>query len=179
MNLADERILDELLDEAESRRYGDEPVGELEHALQTAHHAREAGAGDELVLAAALHDVGRLSCARRRATVHAHEYAGAAFVHRAVSLHAARVVAAHVNAKRYLVAVEPEYRARLSPASLRSLEKQGGALDERSAARFEQLPWARDALALRRWDDAAKMPGGAQLEVDELVHIFARFHGRG
>jgi len=178
MNPADEQTLRVLLDEAAARRYGDEAVGELAHALQTAHHAREAGAGDELVLAAALHDVGRLSVALRRASVRAHEYAGAGFVHRAVSLHAARVVAAHVNAKRYLVTDEPGYRERLSAASLRSLERQGGGLEPRSAAAFARLPWANEALALRRWDDAAKVPGGPELEVDELVRIFVRFHAR-
>ena len=36
---------------------------------------------------------------------------------------------------------------------------------------FEQTPWARDAAALRRWDDAAKVPG---LDVPGLPHYRSR-----
>ena len=42
-----------------ARSYGGEAVSELEHALQCADLARQAGAADDLTLAALLHDVGR------------------------------------------------------------------------------------------------------------------------
>ena len=42
-----------------ARQYGGEAVSELEHALQCAELAEAAGADQELVLAALLHDVGR------------------------------------------------------------------------------------------------------------------------
>ena len=41
-------------------QYSGEPVTQLEHALQTALLAEEAGADDELVTAALLHDLGHL-----------------------------------------------------------------------------------------------------------------------
>ena len=65
----------------------------------------------------------------------------------------------HVQAKRYLVAVDADYLAALSPASVHSLELQGGPMapDERDA--FEALPFAQQVVALRRWDDLAKQPG--------------------
>jgi len=40
--------------------FGDEAVSALDHALQCAALARTAGTGDEVVLAALLHDVGHL-----------------------------------------------------------------------------------------------------------------------
>ena len=41
-------------------QYAGEPVTMLEHALQSAHLAEQEGAGDELVAAALLHDLGHL-----------------------------------------------------------------------------------------------------------------------
>ena len=71
----------------------------------------------------------------------------------------ARPVALHVAAKRYLCAVDAGYADGLSPASTRSLEFQGGPLDARQARAFERRAGWQEAVALRRWDDAAKVPG--------------------
>jgi len=65
----------------------------------------------------------------------------------------------HVAAKRYLTGIEPTYLAGLSPASVHSLAQQGGPLRGVEIARFEALPFAQDAVRLRRWDDRAKTPG--------------------
>ena len=73
----------------------------------------------------------------------------------------------HVDAKRYLCATEPGYFVRLSAASVRTLALQGGPMMSAQAAAFEALPFARDAVAVRRWDDAAKVPG---LAVPGLEH---------
>ena len=64
----------------------------------------------------------------------------------------------HVQAKRYLCATEPGYFALLSQESDRTLELQGGPMTADQAAAFEALPFARDAVAVRRWDDQAKDP---------------------
>ncbi len=79
-----------------------------------------------------------------------------------------RPVALHVAAKRYLCAVEPGYAAALSLESQRSLVRQGGAFDARSAAAFARLPDAAAATALRRWDDTGKA-------IDAPVTRFAAF----
>ena len=71
----------------------------------------------------------------------------------------------HVAAKRYLCAVDKTYRDQLSPASVKSLELQGGAFTEDEVHAFEQQPHYQDAVRLRRWDDQAKVPG---LSVPEL-----------
>lgn len=59
--------------------------------------------------------------------------------------------------KRYLRAVEPGYP--LTPASVRSLQAQGGPLSDADLAAFREHPWWREAVALRRWDDEGKRAG--------------------
>ena len=56
----------------------------------------------------------------------------------------------HVAAKRYLCAVEPSYLAELSPASVHSLELQGGPYGPDEIPEFEASPYAEDAVRLRR-----------------------------
>jgi gamma-butyrobetaine dioxygenase len=61
-------------------------------------------------------------------------------------------------AKRYLCTVEPGYAGRLSPASVHTLALQGGPLTQAEAQAFKRLPHALNAVAVRRWDEAAKEP---------------------
>jgi gamma-butyrobetaine dioxygenase len=63
-----------------------------------------------------------------------------------------------VRAKRYLCAIEPAYLEVLSPGSVASLQRQGGPMDGAEVAAFEANPGWEDAVALRRWDDQAKVP---------------------
>jgi gamma-butyrobetaine dioxygenase len=65
----------------------------------------------------------------------------------------------HVAAKRYLCATEPGYFDALSPASILSLELQGGPMAPAEAATFAGLDHAAEAVRLRRWDEAAKEAG--------------------
>ncbi len=62
----------------------------------------------------------------------------------------------HVAAKRYLCAVDAGYFGLLSAESVRTLSLQGGPMTAAEVAAFEALPHARDAVAVRRWDDQAK-----------------------
>jgi predicted HD phosphohydrolase len=78
------------------------------------------------VLAAALHDIGRAEPVRTEFPGLPHEQAGAAFARDRVSEGVAWLIAQHVPAKRYLVAMDEAYFAQLSPESVRSLERQGG-----------------------------------------------------
>ncbi|MGW3150601.1 HD domain-containing protein [Streptomyces sp. NPDC001177] len=136
--------------------------------------ALDAGADDELVVAAALHDIGRARPARAEHPGLPHELAGAAFARHRLGERAAWVIAQHVPAKRYLVATDPAHHGLLSPVSVASLKVQGGPMDEGEAARFAAHPLAADAVALRRWDDAAKDPGGALLPMPALLAAHAR-----
>jgi gamma-butyrobetaine dioxygenase len=80
----------------------------------------------------------------------------------------------HVMAKRYLCAVEPDYFARLSPASVQTLALQGGPLTEGEARAFESMPHARAAVAVRRWDEAAKDPAMAAPPFDHFRPLLSQ-----
>lgn len=149
--------------------YDGEPVDQLEHALQAAHHARAAGADRELVLAALLHDVARspeVAGEPYDAGPLHHGEQGARWLAPLLGERVAWLAGAHVAAKRYLVATEPRYAAELTDVSARTLLAQGGAMDAEEVRAFASHPWWREAVQLRRWDDLAKVPGA---EVDGLA----------
>ncbi|HVL56788.1 MAG TPA: HD domain-containing protein [Burkholderiaceae bacterium] len=146
------------------RAYSGEQVSQLEHALQSAQAAERDGAADALVCAALLHDIGHLlndqgETPTLREIDDRHQYAAVPFLRGSFDDAVIAPIRLHVDAKRYLCAVEPDYLARLSPDSVRSLRLQGGAFGAVQAQRFAALPFAADAVRLRRWDDAAKVPG--------------------
>lgn len=143
-------------------RYG-EDVTQLEHALQTAHHAKGDGAPPELVAAALLHDVGHMmQKAGENAADHGidtrHEHISAGYLVRAFGPEVTEPIRLHVAAKRYRVAVDPAYVERLSKASLQSLALQGGPMSPDEIEAFLAEPAAQDALRLRAYDEAGKAP---------------------
>jgi len=162
MHIADEIIA--IFERKGSAAYFGEPVSQLEHALQAAWHAEQEGAPDALVVAALLHDIGHLlhDLPENIAGLgidSRHEDLGHAWLARYFSPEISAPVGLHVDAKRYLCATDPEYLKTLSPASLESLQLQGGAFSDAEAQEFLRRPFAREAIRLRRWDDLAKAPG--------------------
>jgi predicted HD phosphohydrolase len=113
-------------------QYGAEAVSQLEHALQCAGLAQEVGAHPELVAAGLLHDFGHLVAVRREEVEDVddvHQYVALRFLRALFPDAVLAPIGLHVDAKRYLCHVEPGYRDSLSPASRRSLERQGGVFD--------------------------------------------------
>jgi len=149
--------------------YMGEPVDQRAHALQAAGFALAAGADDELVVATLLHDIARVS--GDGSTPHAR--AGAEWCGSRFSDRVAWLVGAHVSAKRYLVATDPSYGDDLTGASQESLRHQGGPFTPTEAAQFAGHPWAADAVRLRRWDDAAKVPGAPEPEEAVVLQLVA------
>ncbi|WDG56499.1 phosphonate degradation HD-domain oxygenase [Pseudomonas chlororaphis] len=147
-------------------RFGDsdyigEPVSQIEHMSQAAQLAMAEGFDDEVVLAAFFHDIGHI-CGQDAENmggfgVVGHERLGADYLRRAgFSERLARLVEYHVQAKRYLTCKEPGYYERLSQASRRTLEYQGGVMSAEEARAFEQDPLCAVSLRLRHWDEQAK-----------------------
>jgi phosphonate degradation associated HDIG domain protein len=156
--------------------YLGEPVSQEEHALQAAYLAEQQGAPKHLIAAALLHDVGHLLHGLPQQVVDdiadrgidgRHEVLGEAFLRNYFGTAVADPVRLHVDAKRYLCYSDPEYLGQLSPASVQSLQLQGGPFSSEQAAQFENHPQWADALRLRRWDDQAKIPG---LDVPGVEH---------
>jgi phosphonate degradation associated HDIG domain protein len=144
--------------------YFGEPVTQLEHALQTAALAVEAGVPDSLVVAALLHDFGHLLHGLPETVAGdgidtRHEELGARRLRKYFGPEVSEPVRLHVASKRYLCAMEPAYFGQLSPASVESLRLQGGPMSAGEVAAFEDNPYFADGVRLRRWDDLAKIPG--------------------
>jgi phosphonate degradation associated HDIG domain protein len=150
-----------LFDAHGSIAYSGEPVTQLQHALQSATLAEQAGASRELIVAALLHDLGHLlnlqgESPTERGIDDLHQYFALPFLRPLFSDAVLEPIRLHVDAKRCLCAIDSSYYARLSADSVRSLQLQGGIFDEDEAQAFLAKPYAQDALALRRWDDEAK-----------------------
>lgn len=171
-----------VLFESRKQAYAGEGVSEFDHALQIADAAFDAGADEELVLASLLHDIGRsaipaqeVSDTKEAVTVQGgargHHDAGADFIAPWVPARVTWCVRNHVAAKRYLCTTDPEYLALLSglnaanergqktSAAIWTMQYQGGNMSNEEIAEFRAHPWARDAISLRKWDDASKTPG--------------------
>ena len=152
--------------------YLGEPVSMTEHMLQSAYAAEQDGAPPRLVAAALLHDYGHfIHDYEEDAAEHGidtqHEEVAHAFLSEHFGPEIAEPIRMHVAAKRYLCATDPSYLNELSPASILSLELQGGPYSADEVAEFESSPYAEDAVRLRRYDDIGKVAG---LETPDLEH---------
>lgn len=156
-------IVDEIFDlfaRFGARHYGEELSLER-HMLQSAALARALGAPDVVVVAALLHDIGYFLHLDSANSIQegrniGHEALGAAWLSQAFGPDVTAPVALHVEAKRYLCAVEPGYFDKLSEASRLSLATQGGIMTADEAAAFARNPALDAALLLRRCDDRGK-----------------------
>lgn len=138
-------------------------VTQLQHALQCAAWAAEAGSPDSLIAAALLHDLGHLLYDQRGAELSAthddvHQYKALPFLRPHLPAEVLEPIKLHVDAKRYLCGTVAGYWDTLSDGSKRSLALQGGPFTADEAQAFLQQPQAAEAVLLRRWDDLSKDP---------------------
>ena len=152
-----------LLNERGSDLYGGEAVTQTQHALQCATLAESAKADAKLITASLLHDIGHFleedfDSPAARENDGLHEQLGEEFLSQWFDSAVTEPVKLHVAAKRYLCGKNPAYFDSLSPASVKSLELQGGPMTEPELQEFEQNEHYKDALRLRTWDDLAKDP---------------------
>jgi predicted HD phosphohydrolase len=145
----------DLLYRAASFTAGEE-VSVLDHGLQTADLLRRAFPRDvALQVAGLLHDIDHvLGC---HPSVHGE--LAAHYLDNVMSPEVVGLIRLHVPAKRYLVATDPDYRARLSAASELSLRAQGADLLDDELDELVLNPMWRRVVALRRADEQAKTHG--------------------
>jgi len=174
----------DLLRKHGSSAYHGEAVTQLEHALQAAWLARQENAPPPLVVAALLHDIGHLldEAADQALAEHrdlAHEALGADWLEQGdFPAEVTEPIRMHVPAKRYLCHAEPGYFSALSPTSVTTLRVQGGPMTVAEAQRFEARPHFRAAVRLRRWDEAAKVPGQQVATLESYRELVCRCHSR-
>ncbi|MFT7683438.1 HD domain-containing protein [Moritella dasanensis] len=151
--------------------YG-ENISMGEHMLQSAYYAEQKNSSDAIITAALLHDFGHLILELPEDIAEHgidgyHEDVGAKFLAPYFPKQIIDGIALHVQAKRYLCAVKPKYHSQLSQASQDSLVVQGGAMNAQDISEFEQLPFYKDALQVRLFDDLGK---DLALEHPDLAH---------
>ncbi len=159
--------------------YSGEPVTQLEHALQSGALAEEAGASEELVAAAFLHDLGHLlnlqgATPTERGIDDLHQYYALPFLRPVLPDSVLEPIRLHVDAKRYLCATDKAYFDCLSADSVRSLGLQGGIFDDAQATEFAARPYSEDAVRLRRWDDLAKVESQSTPGLDHFMAVVER-----
>lgn len=145
---------------------------ELDHGLQTAAILARTDPEDEaLQIAGLVHDLAHPWDGPGQPR---HARMGADAVRALLGDRVAELIAAHVPAKRYLVATEPGYFARLSEDSVLTLDAQGGPMDANEVAAFEHDPDWRAMVSLRRADERAKVPGAVVPGLDHWIPALYR-----
>jgi phosphonate degradation associated HDIG domain protein len=159
--------------------YLGEAVTMSEHMLQGAFLAEQSGAADELVAAALLHDIGHYTNEFGDDYIdqgidNMHDEAGARVLEGFFPAVVVACVRLHVAAKRYLCATDPSYFDRLSAASLATLKLQGGPMSPAEVAEFRNDRFHREAVRVRLWDEAGKVPGMATPPFDYYAPLLQR-----
>lgn len=168
-------------------KYGDEdydgePVSQTSHMIQCAMEAMAEGEDEELVIGSFLHDIGHLLKHIEHTEemgsfgVVNHEGVGANYLkEKGFSKRIIAMVENHVNAKRYLVAVDDTYEAKLSEASLQTLQWQGGPMNDDEVKEFEQHAFYDDIIKVRLWDEKAKDPEAVLLPLSHFKTLVTEY----
>lgn len=162
MNITDELLA--IFNQRGSGAYFGEDVSMTEHALQAAYFAQAAAAPPALIVAALLHDIGHLienvsdDLAEWTSDAH-HEQSGGHWLAQRFRPEVSEPVRLHVPAKRYLLATDDKYFAKLSPASVVTLKLQGGPMTALEVAKFKTERYGSDAVLIRQCDDRGKVAG--------------------
>jgi phosphonate degradation associated HDIG domain protein len=167
----------EILRSRGHEQYGGEAVTQLEHALQCATLAQENQASPELITACLFHDLGHLvhdlgENVAEKGVDDRHEYRAIPWLKPLFSEAVTEPIRLHVEAKRYLCAVDADYFDSLSANSKQSLMLQGGFFSTQEVEMFLILPHTKEAIQLRRWDEAAKIPERSTPSLEDFLAIF-------
>ena len=166
-------FLGDIFDRCGSEEYLGEPVTMAEHMLQGATIAEQNGQDEEIIVGALLHDIGHFTSEFGTFSMddvedRFHEEAGAQVLAEFFPTVITDCVRYHVAAKRYLCATKPEYYDRLSPASIHSLNLQGGAMTSDEVIEFEKNPNLKKIIQVRYLDEAGKR---ADMETPDYWHF--------
>ncbi len=156
-------FLTDIFDRKGADSYLGEEVTMSGHMLQAAQNAERADESNAIIAAALLHDIGHYTGEFPENYIdlglnNRHESMAAAILEKFFPEEVTQPVRWHVEAKRYLCAVEPDYFSGLSDASVKTLELQGGAMNPEEIREFEKNPHLQAILRVRRYDDGGKVP---------------------
>jgi predicted HD phosphohydrolase len=173
-----------LFETAKAQEYLGEDITLIEHMVQCGDLAKSSRAPDWLVVAALLHDVGHILIpdaqeAQDAGSDRHHDEVGASWLALRFPNNVVQAVKLDVDAKKYLVATNPEYFEKLSDASKATLKIQGGAFSARECEDFLRQDFADEAVQLRLWDDAAKVRGMSDATLDRFRDVIEKVASPG
>ena len=150
--------------------YIGEKVTMTEHMIQSAMLAEKNKCSSSLICASLLHDYGHFILDDpdelvKKNTDGKHEDIGYEYLKKFFKKEIVEPIKHHVQAKRYL-ARDKKYYNRLSEASIVSLKLQGGLLNSKEAKKFEKEEFFKEAVKLRKFDEAAKKVG---LKIKDII----------
>ena len=139
--------------------YFGEDVSKTEHMIQAALAAQNNNESDYIVLACLLHDIGHFleEDNMNGLGVIEHSKLGADYLRKLkIDDKVCDLVENHVMAKKYLVSKHSDYYNKLSDASKKTLEFQGGRMSDSEMLEFEKRYNFNDILKIRHYDDIGK-----------------------
>lgn len=161
----------ELYNKYGNKGYIGEEVSQLEHATQTALLAEEYCKKNDckykhdLIIGSFLHDIGHLLAFENKNYekmgnygVMNHEEKGYNYLKdMGFNNNVCEFVLNHIKTKRYLITINPEYYNKLSNASKKTFEYQGGKLSKNELEEFQNCELFQYHLKIREFDDKAKL----------------------
>jgi len=140
--------------------YIGEKITISEHMIQSAMLAEKLKSNDDLICSCLLHDYGHFIIDDPDELVKNdkdgyHESIGYEYLKSFFKKEIVEPIKYHVLAKRYL-ARNKKYYNLLSDASKISLKLQGGILNKKESNEFEKMPFFKNTIKLRKFDELAK-----------------------
>ena len=140
--------------------YIGEKITMSEHMIQSAMLAEKSKSNDDLICSCLLHDYGHFIIDDPDELVKNdkdgyHESVGYEYLKSFFKKEIVEPIKYHVLAKRYL-ARNKKYYNLLSDASKISLKLQGGILNKKESNEFEKMPFFKNTIKLRKFDELAK-----------------------
>lgn len=161
-----------ILERSKHNKYIGEEISQLDHALQTAQYGRHLKPYDvEFIIACLLHDIGHqldgeiMYYDDQDMGIKDHEKLGADFLRGlGFSEKICYLVENHVKIKRYNMSVIPEYREKLSDASMKTFILQGGIMSGNELEELRESEYFYDLILFRDCDDNGKTIGLTNLD---------------
>ena len=165
------------------KKYGDseyfgESVSKTTHMIQAAVSAEKNNEPDYLVLACLLHDIGHFldTDNMNGLGVIEHGKVGADYLRNlGMNEKICCLIENHVLAKKYLVSKNQYYYDKLSDASKKTLEYQGGKMSNIEMELFEKDPYFQDSLKVRLYDDIGKEIGMEIPKLDSYYELIEKY----
>ena len=156
------QIIDKIISNFRNNKslYIGEKLTMSDHMIQSAMLAEKAKSKDDLICSCLLHDYGHFIIEDPDELVKNnkdgdHENIGYEYLKNFFKEEIVMPIKYHVLAKRYL-ARNKKYYNHLSHASKVSLKLQGGILNKKESNNFEKIPFFKNAIKLRKFDELAK-----------------------